>query len=259
MKDLAAAAVEASRRAGAEIMRWYGAKTVTTKAKADSSPVTAADLASHEILTKALRTLAPGVPVVSEESGASEAEMLAAIRGKPEYWLVDPLDGTRDFLARTGEFCICIALIRSGRPVLGVIHEPVTESSFVGYSGATTLKARKASDSPLFLVSRQHPGGEEARIRQTFPQAVTENLGSALKYARIAAGKADCSVRFTPTSLWDIAAGEALLTFAGGGIRALAGGPLDYSGKTLVHPPLIAAGDSTILDRFADQLMHPVD
>lgn len=259
MKDLADAVARASELAGAEIRRWYTAKNFEAKLKADASPVTSADLASHELLCKSLIALTPGVPVISEESGASEQEMLGEIRGAPEYWLVDPLDGTRDFLARTGEFCTCVALVRDAKPVLGVIHEPATGRTYVGYAGSRTLKTRKSHPSPVFLISRQHPGGEEARIRKALPAAVTEKLGSALKYARIASGEADASVRFTPTSLWDIAAGEALLAFAGGGMRSLAGGALDYSGKSLTHPPFVAAGDSAMLDRIADQLVHALD
>lgn len=259
MKDLAAAVAAASARAGAEIRRWYQAKDLKQRAKADESPVTSADLASHEILTKALEALTPKVPVISEESGASAADMLAVVSRSPELWLVDPLDGTRDFLAGTGEFCTCVALVRAGRPVLGVIHEPATGRTFAGGLGLTTLKTRKASAAPVFLLSRQHPGGEEERLRRAIPQSVTLRLGSALKYARIASGEADASVRFTPTSLWDVAAGQAILEAAGGGIRALAGGPLDYSGKSLTLPPFVAAGDLAMLDRFADQLVHALD
>ncbi len=259
MKDLAAAVAEASRRAGAEIRRCYDSKTFVAKAKADQSPVTSADLASHEILMKALQALTPQLPVISEESGATEAEMLAAISQAPEYWLVDPLDGTRDFIAATGEFCTCVALVRNGRPVLGVIHEPVADKTYIGYAGVSGIKSRRAGHSPIFLTSRQHPAGEVARLKKAIPLARTQPLGSALKYVRIATAKADASVRLTPTNLWDIAAGQAIIEAAGGGIRALAGGRLDYSGKTLTFPPFIAAGDLTMLDRFADQLMHALD
>lgn len=259
MKELVQAVALASRLAGAEIKKIQQSKRFLEKAKADHSPVTTADLASHEILVKALESLTPKVPVISEESGASEAEMLEVITGASEYWLVDPLDGTRDFLTGSGEFCTCVALVRNGRPVLGVIHEPMADRTYAGFVGGSDLKTRRADPRPLFLISRLHPGGEEDRLRRTLPAARTQKLGSALKYARIAAGEADASVRFTPTSLWDVAAGEALLNAAGGGIRALAGGLLDYSGKVLVLPPLLAAGDLAMLDRFADQLVHALD
>lgn len=259
MKDLAQAVEEASRRAGDEICRWYKAKNFESHNKADSSPVTSADLASHQILSAALLALTPEIPVISEESGQSEASMLAVIKRSPEFWLVDPLDGTRDFLAGSGEFCTCVALVRAGRPVLGVIHEPLSGRTFMACDGKTTLKVRKPSSAPLFLISRQHPGGEEALLRRVLPEATTARLGSALKYVRIAAGVADASVRFTPTSLWDIAAGQAILEAAGGGIKSLAGGFLDYSGESLLHPPLIAAGDLAMLGRAAEQLVRALD
>ncbi len=270
MKSLAPTIEALARSAGVEIMRWYAMKSVPNGLKADQTPVTAADLAAHDIIVKGLARLTPGVPIVSEESGLEATANLAIITNSAEYWLVDPLDGTRDYLARSDEFCTCIALVRHGRPVLGVVHAPATGLSYVGEgevayrldagSQRKELKVRVADHERLvFLVSRQHPAGEEAKIRAIRPTAKIVRLGSALKYVRIAEGLADATVRFTPTSLWDIAAGQAILEAAGGVIADLTRQSLDYSGATLLNPALCAAGESAVLDGVADQLVHAVD
>ena len=245
------------RLAGAAILAWYGRTDVREQTKADNSPVTAADLAAHAILADGLVDLLSGVPVVSEEGGPVD-ELLARVRAARRFWLVDPLDGTRDFLAHSGEFAVSVALVEDGRPSVGLVHAPASGDSFVAVLGhgayrldemgvVTQVHSRRlAAAAWLCLVSRQHQAGEADRVRRTWPLCAIQPLGSALKYARIAEGAADLTLRFTPTSLWDTAAADCLLTEAGGILAGFDGAPLSYAGESLTNPPFFAAGDKSV-------------
>ena len=245
-------AIEAGRRIIA-----VAASGLAIETKADASPVTSADMAAHKYIMSSLQALTPDVPVISEESGTDEAAIMAEIRRTEKYWLVDPLDGTKDFLAGTGDFTVNIALIDRGEPVLGTIVAPAKGRQFLAEKGRGAIElleeggmrrlmTRKTlRSSPTVLLSRHHPGGEAARITKAFPEARMTAVGSSLKYSVIAAGEADMTLRRTPTKLWDLGAGQAILSVAGGVILTFDGEPLDYSGKVMTHPPFIALGDPT--------------
>ena len=230
--------------------------------KDDASPVTQADLASQRVLLRALEACTPGLPVVSEEAAAAPYETR---RHWPRHWLVDPLDGTRDFVARSDQFSINVALISAGRPVLGVVHAPVSD---VTYSGGDGLDAeRRNADGPgapirvaapaideslVLLTSRRHHDAATSdaieRLRRT-RRVELRRYGSALKVCLIAEGNAHLYPRFGPTWAWDTAAAQAVLE-AAGGVVCRAGGrePLLYGGRELRNPPFYAACSADLGD-----------
>ncbi len=246
-----------SGEAGAAIVRYYEADEVLeASAKADDSPLTAADLASHDILMRGLQSL--GLPILSEES---DAETMAKRRQWPRYWLVDPLDGTREFLERTGEFTINIALVDRHQAVLGAVYLPLEETLYLGMPGhgawcyrgdeRQPISARQLpeDDSLVILTSRRHRGEQlDNYIAQLAAKGrVVERryAGSALKFCSLACGDGDIYPRFAPCSEWDTAAGQALLEAAGGSVLNLDGQPLRYNQRdSLLNPFFIAATGS---------------
>jgi 3'(2'), 5'-bisphosphate nucleotidase len=238
--------------AGAAIMAVY-ATAHTVEYKADDSPITRADRAAHDILSEGLARLTPAIPVLSEESEASHAY---AVRSQwPELWLVDPLDGTREFISRNGEFTVNVALIRDHRPVLGVVGAPAL--GVVYYAAASHGAFRRRSDglpepievrraaSPLVIVgSRSHRGNSlDAMLSRVGPHELRP-MGSALKFCLVAEGSADFYPRLGPTSEWDTAAAQGVLEVAGGAVIRLDGRPLDYNARdTILNPEFLAYGD----------------
>lgn len=253
MKALLAPVLAAATEAGRRILA-VAAGDLGARNKADQSPVTAADLAAQDYLSEALARILPGVPIVSEESGESEAAMLAVVMAAPLYWLVDPLDGTRDFLAGNGEYTVNVALVENGVPVLGCIVAPASDRRFAGLTGhgtfeysaigaATILNGSSSPRrGPVCLVSRFHQGGEVEALKARLPDLVMRPCGSSLKYCLIARGDADVSVRRTPTKLWDTAAAQVVLGAAGGMMAQRSGAPLSYRTGTLVNPPFLSHG-----------------
>jgi 3'(2'), 5'-bisphosphate nucleotidase len=219
---LRAELVSLARRAGKILMERFGSATLKSHLKADASPVTEADLASHEFLLAELSQRF-GLPVVSEEGD------LVPPKGT-EFFLVDPLDGTLDFVNRIPEFSVCIALVRDGRPVAGVIHGPAVSETYSATegegawanlgSGEERLPLRPTVPSVL-LRSRYHDTPRVARFgeRNGFLQSLV--VGSALKYGQLARGEAAAYLRFTDVAEWDIAAGHILLKEAGGSLTEL--------------------------------------
>ena len=247
---LAAAALRLAQEAGQVIMAFYRDGT-TVETKADLSPVTEADRAADRLIVAGLRAADPLIPIISEESTASDA-LAAPASGR--FWLVDPLDGTREFIARTGEFTVNIALIEGGRPVLGVLHAPVQGETYVadgqgravrvvGDGPPQSIHARPVPDrGPAVIASRSHRDAEtDAYIAGLIP-ARTESAGSALKFGLLARGGADVYPRFGRTMEWDTAAGQAVLTAAGGHVRDLNGRELRYGKAGFVNPPFVASG-----------------
>jgi 3'(2'), 5'-bisphosphate nucleotidase len=241
-----------ARRAGGEILELYGAGEAAATPKADASPLTAADLRAHRLITGALAQLTPGTPVLSEES----ADTPFAERGAwQRYWLVDPLDGTREFLARNGEFTVNIALIEGHAPALGVVHVPVTDVSYLGVPGegawrqqahapAQPIRAGRRSAVPLRVVgSRSHRGDSlDAFLARVGPHELL-SVGSALKFCLVAEDAADVYPRLGPTSEWDTAAAQAVLTAAGGTVSRLDDTPLQYNTRAqLLNPSFVAYG-----------------
>jgi 3'(2'), 5'-bisphosphate nucleotidase len=250
-------------RAGQQILEVYGRSgAVEVSSKVDDSPLTEADLRANKLIVGELMRLFPQLPILSEESDAvSFAERMQW----SEYWLVDPLDGTKEFISRNGEFTVNIALIRHGQPVLGVVHVPVTGISYVGFcegdlkaayvSGSDTwqpiavsLLAEPAQweQSVLRVVASRRHGGEQlesmlADWRTKFRDLELLNMGSSLKICLVAEGKADIYPRFAPTSEWDTAAAHAVLRAAGGEIVDESLNPLTYNQKeSILNPSFIA-------------------
>ena len=225
--------------------------------KADSSPVTAADHASEAIILEHLARAAPGIPVVAEEEVA--AGRLPAIG--QEFFLVDPLDGTKEFVQRRGDFTVNIALVRGGTPVLGVVYAPVTAGLYIGnVPAALALRGHQpvgaqelAPLAPIrvrpvpaagltVVVSRSHATPETEAYLAQYPIAERVSVGSSLKFCLVAAGEADLYPRLGPTMEWDTAAGQAVLVAAGGSVCAPGGAALAYGKPGLRNSFFIASG-----------------
>ncbi|SFG19192.1 3'(2'),5'-bisphosphate nucleotidase CysQ [Neptunomonas qingdaonensis] len=242
-----------TRQAGKAVMAIYK-KDFAVYAKSDASPITEADLAAHHIIVDGLGSLTPDIPVLSEESDyAVQSQRL----NWSEYWLVDPLDGTKEFIKKNGEFTVNIALIRDGAPVFGVVYAPVTDVIYWGEVGEGAMK-QTGSALPVSIQvatlpvtekgwrvvgSRSHQTERFAQFMQCLPEAEIMPVGSSLKLCLIAEGAADLYPRFSPTSEWDIAAGQAVLVAAGGEVLALPSlKALTYNTRpeTLINPDFVA-------------------
>ena len=240
----------AASRAAAAILDIY-ARPFAVERKADASPVTQADEVAEAIILEALRAATPDIPVVAEELCAAGG-MPAAVPGR--FWLVDPLDGTKEFIARNGEFTVNIALIERRRPVLGVILVPVQEVTYWAVAGtawrqrgagaAERIAARAVpAEGAVVLHSRSH--ADAAKLDAyvaALPKAARRIAGSSLKFCLLAAGEADLYPRFGRTMEWDTAAGQAVLEAAGGGVTTLDGAPLAYGKPGFENPDFIARG-----------------
>lgn len=245
------------------------------EAKGDDSPLTRADIDSHHILHAGLLALQPSLPVLSEESGDEE---LAGRHSWQRFWLVDPLDGTKEFLGRTGEFTINIALIDAHRPILGLLYLPLAQTAFLGIPGrgarryrydgswqeqAIATRRLRAAEPLTVLASRRHRGPRlEACLEWLQVQwgvIDRQNSGSALKFCQLAEGEGDFYPRFSPCCEWDTAAGQALLEAAGGALLGLDGQPLRYNcGDSLLSPDFLALGDPDheLWQRLQQQAPH---
>lgn len=250
---LVAEVCDIARAAAAAILKVYG-KDFDVGSKDDRSPLTEADLAAHHIIVDRLRTLTPAWPILSEESATIA---WSERRQWTRYWLVDPLDGTREFVKRNGEFTVNIALIEAGHPVLGVVQAPVSEEiawasrgqgawMAMGLGQARRCRTRPRADPLIVAGSRSHGNPRLVEMMQGVgPHEITA-LGSSLKFLRIAAAEADLYVRLGPTSEWDTAAAQCVLEEAGGAVTDLEGHPLQYNGKeSLLNPEFIACGDKS--------------
>ncbi|MGE0114757.1 MAG: 3'(2'),5'-bisphosphate nucleotidase CysQ [Steroidobacteraceae bacterium] len=250
---LLSAVLDIAREASAAIMRVYAGE-FAVEHKQDDSPLTLADREAHRIITAGLQTLTPQIPVLSEESPA-EHHAFAHRRRWPTLWLVDPLDGTREFIKRNGEFTVNIALIHEHRPTLGVVTVP---AAHLAYTGAVGLGAQRIDPQatqrihtqqphrtiPVVVGSRSHRGDSLDAVLATLGPHELCAVGSALKFCRVAEGVADFYPRLGPTSEWDTAAGQAVLEAAGGQVLNLQGEPLSYNRRdTLLNPEFMAIGD----------------
>jgi 3'(2'), 5'-bisphosphate nucleotidase len=244
-----------AKDAGQAIAEIYLQKTqVAVEIKQDSTPLTVADLTAHKIISKGLNQLA-NYPVLSEEA----ADIPYSERQKWQcYWLVDPLDGTREFIERTDEFTVNIALIVGNEPVLGVVDVPMRGVSYAAISGATAfkylesgaseiIKVRKLSPEAMTVVaSRRHGNKSLQSLLDKLGNYHLISMGSALKSCVVAEGKADFYPRLGPTSEWDTAASHCIITQAGGRIIDLAGNDLSYNAKdSLLNPYFLVVGDVT--------------
>jgi 3'(2'), 5'-bisphosphate nucleotidase len=243
-----------ARDAGAEILDVYR-QPVDVITKADASPLTIADLRSHRLIVERLAALTPHIPVLSEES----SDIPFATRSSwKSYWLVDPLDGTKEFLARNGEFTVNIALIEEHSPAFGIVYVPVTKTLYWGGAnfGACrqvddaaieTIRVAAAAPTTLRVVgSRSHAGDTLSSSLPKLGAHELVQIGSSLKFCAIAEGRADVYPRFGPTSEWDTAAAQAILEGAGGAVLEPSGEPLGYNRKeSLLNPYFVAFGDRT--------------
>jgi len=260
-RDFLPAVIALAREAGSAIRAFAGG--VQAEFKVDDSPVTAADRAAHDVLSQGLAEIGAGVPVFSEEAEVAWQTR----RHWQRYWLVDPLDGTREFLLGSDEFTVNVALVDDGRPVLGVILQPATGLLWAGCVGGPATQAfredghgrreaiacRQVQDRTLplrALVSRHYqneesPGVEAALAGRGSVDIVA--MGSALKFCLIADGSADVYLRTAPTAEWDTAAGQAIIEAAGGGVFDMQGRPLRYNqGSSVLNPGFFAIADLSL-------------
>ena len=240
---LMAPVIELALLAGDAILPFWRTGTAVT-AKADDSPVTAADLAAHHLILDGLTALDPSIPVLSEE----DANIPQSVRaGWQRWWLVDPLDGTKEFISGSEEFTVNIALIEQGRVVFGVVSMPTNGRVYVGGAGLGAWRSDKgaeplpiqvrqlppAGEAFTVVASRRHSSPEQERLLAGLSASLGElelaNIGSSLKFCLLAEGAADCYPRLAPTSQWDTAAAQGVLEGAGGEV-------LELSGKTFSYP-----------------------
>ncbi len=248
------AVIALARAAGAEIMKIY-VQDFEVGHKEDRSPLTAADLASHRLIVAGLQALTPDVPVLSEESASIPWDER---RRWTRYWLVDPLDGTREFVKKNGEFTVNIALVEEGATTFGVVFAPALDELHWGRRGLGAFVRDGADDVPIMTrrpamaplrvaASRSHMDARTAAALERMGEVQTQGLGSSIKFCRIAEGRVDVYPRFGPTSEWDTAAAQAVLEAAGGVVLTLDGQPLRYNSKEiLLNPDLIALGDADL-------------
>jgi len=242
---LLAPVIKLCRSAGEVILPfWRSGVEVTSKS--DDSPVTAADIAAHELLVAGLKELDPSIHILSEE----DADIPVAERGQwQRWWLVDPLDGTKEFISGSEEFTVNVALIENGRVVFGVVSMPTNNRCYFGGAGLgawrsddaahlTPIKVRNQPDvgeSFTVVASRRHSSPEQEKLLAGLSAAVGElkltNIGSSLKFCLLAEGAADCYPRLAPTSQWDTAAAQGVLEGAGGVVLNLAGETFDYPAR----------------------------
>ncbi len=244
-------------QAGAAIMSIYDGAFAVER-KADDSPLTLADLESQRIILAELAQLTPDVPVLSEESAHAPWQER---RDWHELWLVDPLDGTREFVKRNGEFTVNIALIVDHEPVLGLIAAPVRDVTYWGAVGHGAFVRRgnspparigvsPAADPPRVVGSRSHRDPRTTAYLDALGPHQLTGIGSSLKFCLVAEGAADLYPRFGPTSEWDTAAGQAILEAAGGRVTRLDGHRLRYNCReSLINGDFLAFGDPRVLAR----------
>lgn len=257
--------LDLSRKAGVGIMDIYrqiSPDSLSVSLKDDDSPLTQADLRAHEILLAGLTRLTPEIPVVSEED---EDSLRHRTTGSP-YWLIDPLDGTREFIARNGEFTVNVALVAEGAPLFGMVYAPALDLLYWGSvdtgafrQGATGRVERIAvAGSPRgrtirVVASKSHLNAETTRFIAKLGAHELVQAGSSLKFCRVAEGAADVYPRLGPTSEWDTAAAQAIVEAAGGQVATLDGARLAYSKADILNPFFVASAvPLSELPRFHD-------
>jgi 3'(2'), 5'-bisphosphate nucleotidase len=255
LSSLAQSLMPIVERASAAIMQIYDGAFAVQR-KDDNSPLTLADLESQRVIIEGLQRITPEVPILSEESAAAP---WAQRQTWPELWVVDPLDGTREFVKRNGEFTINIALVVQHEAVLGVVCAPAQKVTYWGFRGGGAFtRAGGAETRAIHTVPPQHPvrvlGSRSHESSQTAAYLarlgphVVSGVGSSLKFCLLAEGKAELYVRFGATSEWDTAAGQALLEAAGGHVTRMDGHRLRYNCReTLINGDFVAFSDPKVL------------
>ena len=246
-----------SIEAGKEILNFYHNDIEVTH-KEDLSPLTRADLASNKIILEALTKLNSNIPILSEESLVD----WSIRKNWKKYWLVDPLDGTKEFIKKNGEFTVNIALIEDNNPILGVVYVPAksllylaeknkgsfktnTKNKLENFEGIQKIIVSSQTNRPRVIGSRSHSNATfDNWVKEKFPNADIVQAGSSLKFCLIAEGEADIYPRFGPTSEWDIAAGHMIVNEAGGKIRTFQNDSIKYNTKeNIINPEFYAIGN----------------
>ena len=244
--------INIAKRAGDAILKVYDTD-FSVYEKSDQSPLTEADLAAHQVIVDGLLELTPEIPILSEESANIPYSLR---RTWKRYWLIDPLDGTKEFIKRNGEFTVNIALIDSMRPILGVIYVPVSKVTYYGATNNGAFKILPGKDAEPIKVSprhstpikvagsRSHAGNSLKRYLKNLGDYEIINMGSSLKSCLVAEGKADIYPRLGPTSEWDTGAAQAVVEAAGGRITDTNMQPLQYNSKdSLLNPDFFVFGN----------------
>ena len=245
--------VRLSREAGQRILEIY-ATDFEVAHKEDDSPLTKADMAAHNCIVAGLEKLTPEIPILSEEDGLPD---YATRKSWDRYWIVDPLDGTKEFVQRNGDFTVNIALIDHGHVILGVVFAPVHDTSYFAAQGAgswkqegngpyESLNTARVGEHQRIVASRNHRGEAVDRLMERLPNASDVSVGSSLKLCMVAEGKADLYPRLAPTSEWDTAAGQCVVEQAGGLVTDTDFVPLMYNSKeSILNPHFLVIGDPT--------------
>lgn len=253
------AVIEIARSAGQLILEIYEKKEYQAYTKSDETPVTSADIAAHKLITEKLSELTPDIPVLSEEDADISLEQRSQWN---RYWLVDPLDGTQEFIARSGDFATIIALVENNKPVMGVVYGPVSGVTYYAYHGKGAWKIPDL-DQNVRIKTHTHDGQSSpiamAISRRQDINRITRRLSSewnyelvplgsaALKACLVAEGAVDCYLRLGPTGEWDTAATQCIVEEAGGRILSTHLDPLSYNERdTLENPNFIVLGDENL-------------
>ncbi|KII81226.1 3'(2'),5'-bisphosphate nucleotidase CysQ [Vibrio renipiscarius] len=253
------AVIDIARTAGQLILDIYQTKQYEAYTKSDSTPVTSADLAAHKFIVEKLSELTPDIPVLSEEAADISLEQRSQW---DRYWLVDPLDGTQEFIARSGDFATIIALIENNKPIMGVVYGPVSGVTYYAYQGKGAWKIPDMSEN-VRITTHKHEGPQQpiaiAISRRQDINRITERMSSAwnydlvplgsaaLKACLVAEGAVDCYLRLGPTGEWDTAATQCIVEEAGGRILSTLLEPLSYNERdTLENPNFIVLGDEQL-------------
>jgi len=238
-----------AQQAGAAIMQHYrDADAAKLQDKSDGSPLTAADLAAHEVICAGLKRIAPDIPIISEENKDNPP-----VAPGTTFWMVDPLDGTKEFISRNGEFTVNIALIRDDLPVLSVVYAPVLDTTYLGQPGLGAWRIKgdgapqririSAPQGELRVVaSRSHSDEKTAALLQKLPPNQVVSAGSSLKFCMVAEGSADFYPRLGTTMEWDTAAAQCVLDAAGGRVVQCNGEALRYNKASWRNPHFFAIG-----------------
>ncbi len=263
MKSLIDPVVALAQEAGRAILEVYSSD-FEVQSKEDDSPLTQADLASHHCIVRGLEALTPGVPIISEESGLPEYEVRSQW---DRYWLIDPLDGTKEFVNRNDEFTVNIALIVDQKSVFGVVYVPVQDKTYLGCEGygaelrqadgsVESIAISATSAQPVRVIgSRSHRGASLDAYLENLGECDMISMGSSLKFCVIAEGDADLYPRLGLTSEWDTAAAQAVVEQAGGQVVTLDGKPMKYNTKADILNPyffVIGAADRDWLALLPD-------
>jgi 3'(2'), 5'-bisphosphate nucleotidase len=245
-----------ARSAGQAIMLVYEGDRILSRLKEDASPVSEADLLAHDCIVEGLARLVPELPVVSEEDSVSHATR----RHDTSFWLIDPIDGTKEFLSRTGQFTVNIALIQRGRPVLGVVYAPAMNEMYWGGFGLGAFRESALVKGPIgvkkcsqeltslrVVASKSHMDTDTRNYIARLGQTELVEAGSSLKFCLVATGEADIYPRLAPTCEWDTAAAQAVLEGAGGVVLDLNGIPLQYGKANVLNPSFVAASSRKLI------------